>query len=142
MEESEIAFNWLAHIAAAFVPMIIGALWYSPLLFEKAWMKSIGMTEERMKEGNMFLIMGLALVMSFISTFVLSMNVNHDVENFATFKHGALHGGIMGLMFVTPILVIKALFERRSFTHMVINFAYWIIVLTLMGGILCAWQPS
>ncbi|RME97248.1 MAG: DUF1761 domain-containing protein [Bacteroidetes bacterium] len=60
---------------------------------------------------------------------------------FRTFGHGAVHGGIMvGLLTITPILTIVALFERRSFKYIAINAGYWIVTLAIMGGILCAWQ--
>lgn len=35
--------NILAILAAAVVPMFIGALWYSPVLFGNEWMKEMGM---------------------------------------------------------------------------------------------------
>lgn len=56
-----------------------------------------------------------------------------------TFKHGALHGGLFGLLTITPILTIIALFERKSFKYVAINAGYWIVTLALMGGIVCNW---
>ena len=55
--------NWLAVLVAALVPTLIGFLWYS-LLFEKAWMKASGMTEEKIKGGNMPVIFGVSLLLS------------------------------------------------------------------------------
>ena len=78
--------NWLAIIAAAVAIFVVGFIWYGPL-FGKAWMESTGMTEEKAKAGNMPLIFGLSLVFAVIAAMFLSNNVNHDLENFATFKH-------------------------------------------------------
>ncbi len=61
-------------------------------------------------------------------------------NNFRTFKHGALHGTITGLMFIMPIIAINAMFERKGFKYIAINTGYWVICLALMGGIVCAWQ--
>lgn len=61
-------------------------------------------------------------------------------NNFRTFKHGVLHGVIMGLLFVGPILTINGLFERRSFKYIAIHAGYWVITLGIMGGIISAWQ--
>jgi hypothetical protein len=36
------SLNWLAILAAAISTMIVGFLWYSPLLFAKAWMREMG----------------------------------------------------------------------------------------------------
>ncbi|MCB0639781.1 MAG: DUF1761 domain-containing protein [Lewinella sp.] len=163
--------NWLAIAVAALVPTFLGGLWYGPLLFEKAWMKASGVTEDMMKSGNMFLIMGLSVVLSFLLAFTLQYSVIHQFHlfsmvanepgfmdpttpvgmdvagfmekygsNFRTFKHGALHGGIVGLLLVGPILTIIALFERKNVRYILLNVAYWLIALTIMGGIICAWQ--
>ena len=60
-------------------------------------------------------------------------------DRFRTFKHGALHGTMTAFFFVTPIMIINALFERKSFKYMAINAGYWIITLALMGGVICAY---
>jgi hypothetical protein len=57
--------------------------------------------------------------------------------NFRTFKHGALHGTIAGLMVVLPVLGTNALFERKGFKYIAINVGYWTVTLAIMGGILC-----
>ena len=59
-------------------------------------------------------------------------------NNFRTFKHGALHGTMAGLLIALPIVGINALFERRGFKYIAINTGYWTICLALMGGTLCA----
>ena len=41
--------NYLAVIAAIAVNMIVGAVWYSPLLFARPWMAANGFTEEQIK---------------------------------------------------------------------------------------------
>lgn len=60
--------------------------------------------------------------------------------NHRTFKHGALHGFLSGLFVVTPIISTNAMFERKSFKYVAINAGYWIICLTIMGGIVSAWM--
>lgn len=59
-------------------------------------------------------------------------------NNFRTFKHGALHGTMAGLLIALPIIGTNALFERRGFKYIAINAGYWTICLALMGGTLCA----
>jgi hypothetical protein len=36
------SLNWLAILVAAISTMVVGFLWYSPLLFAKAWMREMG----------------------------------------------------------------------------------------------------
>ncbi|MES2592283.1 MAG: DUF1761 domain-containing protein [Bacteroidota bacterium] len=59
-------------------------------------------------------------------------------SNFRTFKHGAFHGILSGIMVALPILGTNALFERKGFKYIAINGGYWIVCLALMGGIICA----
>ena len=65
------------------------------------------------------------------------MEVNGD--KFRTFKHGALHGSMVGIFIALPILVTNGLFETKSWKYGLINAFYWIITLGIMGGILCQW---
>jgi len=57
-------------------------------------------------------------------------------ENFRTFKHGALHGFMTGLLLIMPIIATGALFERKGFKYVAVNAGYWIVTLTIMGGII------
>ncbi len=59
-------------------------------------------------------------------------------HNFRTFKHGALHGALSGLLFATPVLAINSLFEKKTFQYVAIHAGYWIVTLALIGGVICA----
>jgi hypothetical protein len=61
-------------------------------------------------------------------------------NNFRTFKHGALHGTIAGILIALPIVGTNALFERKGFKYVAINAGFWIINMALMGGIICAFS--
>ncbi|MDG4715233.1 DUF1761 domain-containing protein [Winogradskyella sp. YYF002] len=159
-------FNFLAIFVASLVPLILGFLWYNPAVFGKAWMKESGMTEEKMKGGNMGVIFGVSFLLSLLLAFFTQVFTIHQfgalgmiggdptVEgvlpsfqafmddygtNFRTFKHGAFHGFLTGLFFVLPILAINGLFERNSWKHTFINVGYWTLTLTIMGAIVCGW---
>ncbi len=155
--------NFLALLVAAVVPIIIGFLWYNPKVFGTTWMREAEMTEAKMKSGNMPLIFGLSLLFSFLLAFFMQMLVIHDVAamgmvannldsetykafiaehggNFRTARHGFLHGIMASLFFVFPILAINAMFERKSWKYIFINFGYWAITIGIMGAIICAWK--
>ena len=38
--------NLIGILVATLIGMVLGAIWYSPMLFGKQWMKSIGKTPE------------------------------------------------------------------------------------------------
>ena len=65
--------NWLAIAVAALSSFVLGGLWYSPLLFGKAWMRATGHTQESLKGGNMGLIFGLSFVLALIAAAVFAL---------------------------------------------------------------------
>lgn len=143
MESFPETTNWLAIIIAALIPMIVGFIYYHPKVFGKAWMNSLGITEADLKIGNMGLIYGVSLVMSFILSFYLLGNVDGPGQEgpqgqFDTFKHGAAHGMLLTIFLVMPVMVTNGLFERKSFKNLGINLLYWLITLSLMGGVIDA----
>jgi hypothetical protein len=73
-------------------------------------------------------------IMNYINEFMANYG-----DRFRTFKHGALHGGLIGGFVALPIILTNALFERKGFKYGFLNAGYWIITLALMGGILCQW---
>ncbi len=129
--------NWLSIVLAALVPMVFGMIYYSKLLFGKAWMASIGMTEEKQKSANMPVMMGISLVMSvLIALFMLNIcNGEGQEGQFDSFKHGAFHGVLISILFVIPIFISNGLFEQKSWKNMLINGLYWMITLAAMGAI-------
>ena len=130
--------NVLAIIIAALIPMIVGFIYYHKALLGKPWMDSLGFTEADLKGGNMAIIMGVSLLMSFMMSMYLLMNVDGPGQEgeFDTFKHGALHGTILAIMVAIPVLVTNGLFERKNFKNLAINALYWVITFALMGGVL------
>ncbi len=67
----------------------------------------------------------------------LSDAISKYGTNFRTFKHGALHGFLTGIFLVFPIIATNGMFERKGWKYIWINTGYWILCVTLMGGIVC-----
>lgn len=158
----QLPINPIAIPIAAIAALLVGFIWYHPKVFGNAWMKVSGMTEEKIKGGNMAVIFGLALLFAMLLASLLMQFTNHqwgavgmvggdpalakesfnafmaDYETaFRTFKHGALHGFLFGLFGAFPIIGTIGLFERKGWKYILINSGYWIVTLILMGGILC-----
>ncbi len=144
--------NYLPIIVAALIPSIVGFLWYNSNLFGKAWMSQLGKTEAELREGfNMPLVMGISLVLSFFLAFVINvlLEVGHKDVNEAgelifnsthTFGHGSFHGLFYGLLFAMPILITQGLYHRHSWKLMLINTGYWVLTISLMAGLVDAWN--
>jgi hypothetical protein len=130
------SINYLAVVAAAASTFVIGGLWYSPLLFQQAWMKANRFTEADVRTGNQAVIFGLAFVFAVIMAFNLAMFLNAPDT---TTTWGAT-AGLLSAVWVVLGMGTVALFERRPFAYTVINGGYWVVAFVVMGAILGAWR--
>ncbi|PCI02518.1 MAG: hypothetical protein COB79_02010 [Zetaproteobacteria bacterium] len=133
MDVSQI--NMWAILVAAISRFALGGIWYGPL-FEKAWMKESGMTEEKMKSGNMLKIFGLSFVASLIISIILAFFLGSQLS----IAMGAVYGLLIGFGWVSMCLATNDLFEQRSFKLFAINAGYHTLSFTIMGAIIAAWQ--
>ena len=124
--------SWLAVIAAGASSLVLGGIWYSPILFAGQWMKLAGLSEEQLKTGSMPLIYGGAFLLSVIAAFVFSMFLGPKPA--LMFALGA--GFSAGLCWVAAGLGINYLFERKPLGLFLINGGYFTLQFTLIGLIL------
>lgn len=66
--------------ATALIPLVVGALWYSPKGFGNLWMREAGMTDDKIKNSNMALIFGLTYVLGIFASFILAVLVVHQTH--------------------------------------------------------------
>jgi len=130
------SINWWAVIVAALSNFLIGGLWYSPILFGKAWMKENNFSDEDFK-GGVTKIFVLTFLFSFIMSFNLAMFLN---DSKTTTGWGAMAGFLAGFGWVAMTLSIIALFERKSAKYILIHAGYATISFIVMGLILGAWR--
>ena len=128
--------NYLAIFVAALSTFLIGGLWYSPLLFSKAWMKENGFTEEELKKGNMGGIFGGAFVLSFVMAFNLAAFLS-DSNDLAW---GIMAGALAGIGWVAASMGVTYLFERKSMKLFLINAGFHVVSFILMGAIVGVWK--
>lgn len=58
-------------------------------------------------------------------------------QNHRNFGHGAIHGAFGAIGAVLPPIAVNALFERKGFKYIAINFGFWLVSFMLMGGVVC-----
>jgi hypothetical protein len=132
--------NWLAVLAATAANMVIGGLWYGPILGKK-WMKAMGMdpampmTPEKKKAGNKAMMMMVPL--AFLSAWVMAYMV--DYSSATTAVDGAITGFWLWLGFQVPIILQGRIFENKKWDLIFINGAYQLVALAVQGAILAAW---
>jgi hypothetical protein len=127
--------NWLAIFVATISAFILGGLWYSPLLFENAWLRVNGFRKEELQNRNMMKTFGLAFILTFIMAFNLVMFIGPG-----DFAFGMTSGFLAGFGWVALGIGVIALFENRSLKYVLINGGYMLVAFTIMGAILGAWK--
>jgi hypothetical protein len=128
--------NWIAVLLCGVSSLVLGGLWYSPMLFAKAWQRAAGVTDEQAKSGNMGMIFGLTFLLSLIAAAVFAMFLGSSMSLGAA----TAAGFSAGLCWVAASLGISYLFERRPLGLWLINGGYHTLQFTLFGLILGAMQ--
>lgn len=129
--------NYLAVFAAAFSAFVLGGVWYSPVLFQKAWMKANGFSDADVAKGSPAAMFGGAFVLCLIMSANLAAFLAGPET---TVAWGAAAGALAGVGWVACGIGVVALFERRPAAYSLINGGYWAVALTIMGAILGAWR--
>lgn len=130
--------NWIAIIAAAVINMIVGSLWYSPVMFLKPWMATLHKKEGSNKDVNMGKIYGMMFVGALIMAYVMAMVVK--VTNTTMLDMGAMIGFWMWLGFVAPVNLAGVLFEEKPWKWFSITTGYYLVILILEGALLAVWR--
>jgi hypothetical protein len=133
MELSKV--NYIAVLAAAVSSFLIGGLWYSPVLFARAWMREANLSEDQLRKKVAQTFAG-----AFVLSFVVALNLAFFLGTNATLGWGAGAGALAGVGWAAASLATVFLFERRSITLMVIDGGYLAVSYTAMGVIIAALQ--
>src|SRR5690242_10031402 len=124
--------NYWAVLIATVVTMVLGFLWYSPVLFGNAWMKLVGLKREDMSGGGpatYILTMLTALVGSFLLALLLTVGDKPDAGT------GLMIGLILGVA-VSVKIGMNYLFEGRKLPLYLITIGYHLVTFLLSGLII------
>jgi hypothetical protein len=128
--------NWLAVLTAAISSFLLGGLWYSPALFQKAWQRAAGLSDaELQKNGHPGRIYGGAFVLSLVAAATFAMFLGKLPVATAT-----AYGACAGLCWVAASFGINYLFERKPLALFLVNGGYHALQFTLFGLILGLWH--
>jgi hypothetical protein len=134
--------NLLAVLVAAIATMVVGFLWYSPMLFARPWMVLMGynpddkaaLEEMRKGAGKNYAV---AFVLGLVSAFVLGKIVQVTTVN--TALYGLKIAFAVWLGFVTTVQLTAVLFAKKPFQLYVIDTGYQLVSYLAMGAILAVW---
>jgi hypothetical protein len=123
------AFEWLPSLIATLAAFGLGGLWYSPLLFGKAWQRESGLSDEQLAAANKLKIFGGSFVLCLLAAIAFSMVITPEADFFMAF-----HSGIgVGLFWVATSFGVNYLFELKSLKLWLINAGYHTLQFSLYG---------
>ncbi len=130
------AINLLALVGAVFVYMVIGFLWYSPVLFAKPWMKLMGYTPESMKEaqnemGTLYLLSALGAL---VTAFVLAQLFKWLLPDTLNLALGISF--MIWVGFIAPVQFTEVLFGKKQMNLFLINTGYQLSGILAMGAVI------
>ena len=134
MESADI--NWFAVVVAALVPMALGALWYSPLLFAGPWMAAVGRRPEELNMGAT----GYAISAAGALLAATTLGYIVDWSDADRLLEGVFIGGSVWLGFVATTLAVNTYFGGRPLRLWLIDNGYQLISFVVMGAILAVWD--
>ena len=130
------ALNWGAIAIASVVQLVLGMLWYSPVLFGKRWMK---LAKVKMKKGEN---MGPQMAIAFVAGLVMAAVMSHALMSLRVVS--VLGAGCFAacawLGFVVPTQVSSVLWAKKPLGLFAIDVFYWLVAMKLMAIILVSWR--
>ncbi len=133
--------NLVPVVIAGVINMIIGALWYSPFVLGKLWMRSMGKTEEELKQGFSSTGMAFTYVINTIASLLFAYVLAHLIKFslIHTFSQGVMIGFWVWLGFVVTTVIPGYMYESKPKMLYFLFIIYQLISITIMGGILAIW---
>jgi hypothetical protein len=133
--------NYPAVVVSAIAYWILGALWYSPLLFSRTFIALKGWTPEDIAAiqaaGT-----GREIAIAFASSLLLAYVLAHFVKftGAETLRAGLATGFWLWLGFVVTTNLETVVFEKRPLGLYLINNGYHLVGILGMGALLAVWR--
>jgi hypothetical protein len=135
--------NLLAVLVAALATMVVGFLWYSPILFAKPWMREMGYDpNDKARIQEMQKSAGPAYFGSFLASMVTAyiLALFFHWLRVSSIDYGLIVAFHAWLGFVATVQLTAVLFMKQSAKLFAINTGYQMVCYLAMGAILAAWR--
>src|ERR1700722_12314042 len=122
-------FNYWAVLVSALILWLLGAAWYSPVLFAKAWMASLSIVPDSAKKG-----LAIGMISSLIGDLLVAFVLLHLVlwSGAVTYGAGASVGFLCWLGFVAAIQFPQGIYESRPIQLFAINSGHLFVGLLIV----------
>lgn len=127
--------EWMAVATATISGMVLGALWYSPVLYGDAWLRSIGKSRDELV-SPVAPMLGSLLACVLAATSVEFLVVATETT---TLSGGLLLGLVLGIGVVATAMLSDNMFCGWGWPLFFIQSGYRVSYLALMGAICGLW---
>lgn len=123
--------NYVAVVIAAVVQVVLGYVWFMPMVFGKRYEAASGkMLPTGMPAPKTIAYMVIAALLAAFGLGLLFGGVG--------LTNGAIWGALMWLYFVVPMSAAAIFFEGRSWMWWALTAGYWLVGMIVMGAIVGA----
>lgn len=132
--------NWISVLVAALAYFMLGALWYSKLLFAKRWIADlkIDVNAADAKKG-MGMMFGGSLLLMFVQCLALAILASR-IDGLSGWMSGMKLGALVGCCFCAAAVGVNYLYEKKPLSLFLINAGYAIVGNMIAGIIICSWR--
>jgi hypothetical protein len=135
-----IEVNYVAVVVAAIVSMVIGFLWYSPMILGKPWMKEKGYTPEALKkeQSKMGKFYALSFVAALVTAYVLThiITLSKNFYSYPDLQTGLTTAFWLWLGFILPVQLADQIFGEKNWKLLSINTGFQLVSLLAMGVVI------
>ena len=133
--------NYLAIIVATVAGMIVGSLWYSPVMFAQPWLRLIGKTMDELREEGHgpAVAMVIAVIGALITSYVLALVVNASSDA-PDLVDGLMIGVLVWAGLVGVQTLIGTVFQARPLRLWILDSGNQLLTFAFMGLIIGAWR--
>lgn len=126
--------NYLAVIVAAVAHIVLGYVWYMPMVFGKRWEAASGKMLPTGMPAPM--TMAFMVISALLAAFGLGL-----LFGGIGLTDGAVWGALIWLYFVATVSAAAVFYEGKSWMWWAISAGYWLVGLVIMGAIVGAMSP-
>ena len=132
--------NEFAVFVTALIVIVIGALWYSPVLFGRIWMRLSGIDEKKiaaskrqgMIKSYILALVGTILLLYVVAHFILYLKVSSVGDSFQ-------FAFWMWVGLIAPTHLGIVLWEGKPLALYLITVGYYLVALLVASPILAVW---
>lgn len=135
--------NLYSVLACAIAAMVVGFIWYSPLLFARPWMRLMGVDpEDKAKLAEMRKGAALSYGASFVAALLTALVLGKIIwiSGVASPLYAMKVAFAVWFGCVSTVQLTGTLFAKQPFGLYLINTGYQLVTYLVMGAILVHWQ--